>query len=266
MATVRRLIGNVKGPAGDAATVSVGTVTTGAPGTAAEVTNAGTSSAASFNFKIPKGAKGDAGAPGVTDYATTSAAGLVRIGADHNINSTNGTLSLKTAFTQASTLASLTSGEAWATMLGKLAKAVSTVVTIAGDYLKSTDIVDGLTSSLATKALSAKQGKALNDSITALNSSLTTLTKTGFYTYTYTLAAGASLAVTAENFGINGVSGYYAACVKKVTPGNANVIIRNFIAATSGTIVSLQNLGTSQVSNATVSLEILYIRNSALSG
>lgn len=47
-----------KGDTGTAATISVGTVTTGAAGTNAVVTNAGTSSAAKFNFTIPRGANG----------------------------------------------------------------------------------------------------------------------------------------------------------------------------------------------------------------
>jgi len=44
---------------GQAATISVGTVTTGEPGTQASVTNSGTSNAAVFDFVIPKGEKGD---------------------------------------------------------------------------------------------------------------------------------------------------------------------------------------------------------------
>ena len=47
-----------RGLKGDAATIAVGTVTTGAPGTPVVVTNSGTSSAATFNFTIPKGADG----------------------------------------------------------------------------------------------------------------------------------------------------------------------------------------------------------------
>ena len=50
-----------KGDTGTAATISVGTVTTGAAGTKAVVTNAGTSSAAKFNFTIPRGANGTNG-------------------------------------------------------------------------------------------------------------------------------------------------------------------------------------------------------------
>ena len=54
-----------KGDPGLAATVNVGTTTTGAPGSDAEVTNTGTPSAAVFNFTIPRGDKGDKGEPGV---------------------------------------------------------------------------------------------------------------------------------------------------------------------------------------------------------
>ena len=52
------------GPAGTAATVSVGSTTTGAAGSSAAVTNSGTSSAAVFNFTIPKGDTGAGGALG----------------------------------------------------------------------------------------------------------------------------------------------------------------------------------------------------------
>lgn len=74
MSVVRTLIGNVKGPKGDtgatgatgaagadgaAATIEVGTVTTGAYGTNASVTNSGTESEAVFDFVIPQGAPGE---------------------------------------------------------------------------------------------------------------------------------------------------------------------------------------------------------------
>jgi Collagen triple helix repeat (20 copies) len=52
------------GPAGAAATVSVGSVTTGAAGTQAMVTNSGTTSAAVLNFTIPQGAAGSNGTGG----------------------------------------------------------------------------------------------------------------------------------------------------------------------------------------------------------
>lgn len=53
-----------EGPPGDAATIAVGTVTTGAAGSPAIVENSGTSSAAVLDFTIPRGANGADGAPG----------------------------------------------------------------------------------------------------------------------------------------------------------------------------------------------------------
>lgn len=46
------------GPPGTAATIQVGTVQTGAPGSPVIITNSGTSSAAVFDFSIPQGAQG----------------------------------------------------------------------------------------------------------------------------------------------------------------------------------------------------------------
>jgi hypothetical protein len=60
------------GPTGAAATIAAGTTTTGAAGTSASVTNVGTSSAAVFDFTIPRG---DTGATGPTGAAATIAVG-----------------------------------------------------------------------------------------------------------------------------------------------------------------------------------------------
>lgn len=53
-----------KGDPGTAATIQVGTVQTGEPGTQASVVNAGDTTNARFNFTIPRGAQGVAG-PGI---------------------------------------------------------------------------------------------------------------------------------------------------------------------------------------------------------
>ena len=62
------------GATGPQGTVAVGTVTTGDAGTSAIVTNAGSSSAAVFNFTIPRGAEGTGGTASV-GTVTTGAAG-----------------------------------------------------------------------------------------------------------------------------------------------------------------------------------------------
>jgi hypothetical protein len=54
-----------QGPAGIPASITAGNTTTGAPGTAAAVTQRGTPSAAIFDFAIPRGDVGATGAPGV---------------------------------------------------------------------------------------------------------------------------------------------------------------------------------------------------------
>lgn len=62
-----------RGPAGNAATITIGNVTTSAPGTSASVTNRGTSSAAVFDFVLPKGKDGaDGGVTVDTELSSTS--------------------------------------------------------------------------------------------------------------------------------------------------------------------------------------------------
>ena len=58
---------------GDAATVAVGTVTTGQPGSSVVITNRGTNTDAIFDFTIPKGQKGDTGTISVGTVTTGSA-------------------------------------------------------------------------------------------------------------------------------------------------------------------------------------------------
>jgi len=54
-----------QGPTGAAATATAGSTTTGAPGSSASVVNAGTTSAAVFNFTIPRGDQGPSGPQGI---------------------------------------------------------------------------------------------------------------------------------------------------------------------------------------------------------
>ena len=72
------------GPTGSAATMTVGSVATGAPGTAAIVTNSGTGSAAILNFTIPAGATGPAGTGGAGGGASTS--GIPFASVLHSVN------------------------------------------------------------------------------------------------------------------------------------------------------------------------------------
>ena len=84
------------GPKGDdglAATIQVGTVTTGAAGTNAEVTNVGTENAAVFNFTIPKGDPGEGGGGLSTIVAGTGTSSIVMNHDDTNTNEASGNYS-----------------------------------------------------------------------------------------------------------------------------------------------------------------------------
>ena len=79
----------LKGDPGDAATIQVGDVTTGEAGSSAKVENKGTTSAAIFNFIIPKGDKGDQGTAAtiqvgeVTTVASTEEATVTNSGTEN---------------------------------------------------------------------------------------------------------------------------------------------------------------------------------------
>lgn len=96
------------GAPGQAATVVIGTVTTGEAGSQASVTNIGTSSAAVFNFTIPRGADGSPGKDGSTGAdgapgkdATINGVNTLTIQTDEYIEATQSgsvlTLGLKSA-------------------------------------------------------------------------------------------------------------------------------------------------------------------------
>lgn len=70
-----------KGDPGGTSTVSVGTVSTGAPGSSATVVNVGTPSAATLNFSIPRGNPGLNGSNGTNGSAATVAVGSTATGA-----------------------------------------------------------------------------------------------------------------------------------------------------------------------------------------
>lgn len=85
--TEAQFLASLKGTTGSAATIAVGTVTSG---TTASVTNAGTASAAKFNFVLPKGDPGTNAT--TTSVATEAANGLMSKEDKKKLNSLNITL------------------------------------------------------------------------------------------------------------------------------------------------------------------------------
>ena len=73
-----RGVQGAQGPAGNAATITIGNVTTSAPGTSAQVTNRGTSSAAVLDFVLPKGKDGADGGVTMDDALSSTSTNPVQ--------------------------------------------------------------------------------------------------------------------------------------------------------------------------------------------
>lgn len=73
------VVNGEKGDTGNAATISVGTVTTGEPGTDANIVNSGTIYDAVLDFTIPRGDKGDKGDKGDTGATGNGVSGVSKI-------------------------------------------------------------------------------------------------------------------------------------------------------------------------------------------
>lgn len=152
MAVVQTLIGNVKGPQGDtgatgatgaqgeAATIEVGSVTTAAYGTAASVTNSGTTSEAVFDFVIPQGAPGET----VTDMQ----------------NLTLGAMTTSTASFPVPAI-----GETGKVIFGKIVKWFSDMAALVATKFDASNVVNNVTTTSSGYALDARQGKVLYDMI-----------------------------------------------------------------------------------------------------
>lgn len=121
------------------ASVSIGTVTTGQPGSDASVTNTGTEKDAVFNFSIPQGSQGPQGPQGPPGE-------IENIG-DATVD-----------FTQSNTRQNIVSGEAVSTIFGKIAKWFSDLGTAAFQGVSNV-----LTQTSSGYVLDARQGKALDE-------------------------------------------------------------------------------------------------------
>ena len=179
-----------QGPAGQdgqdgaAATIEIGTVTTGAAGTSASVENVGTSSAARLNFVIPQGAQGAAGTNGTN--GTNGANGTDGVGIASVVQTTTSTESggtnvitvTKTDGTsstfQVKNGAQGATGATGAT--GPQGEQGNSGYTGAAGEL---EVVNNLSDGGATAALSAEMGKVLQNNIDALK--VIEVNEDGFY-------------------------------------------------------------------------------------
>ena len=151
----------LQGPAGSAATITIGSVTTSAPGTSASVTNSGTSSAAVFDFVLPKGKDGADGGVTVDETLSATSTNPVQNQAIYNALLNKAGVDIFSGFAFTNTSASIVwrqgsqpIGSLSATnYTGTAAKATSDGVgnIIAVTYAKKTDISDVVKSVNGTK-------------------------------------------------------------------------------------------------------------------
>ena len=128
-------------------TITIGSTTTGEPGTQAEVTNTGTAKDPVFNFTIPQGPVGPRGPAG-------------------NINDIE---DATVTFSQASSRTNINSGDSIGTLFGKIRKWFADLGTAAFQGVSNV-----LTQTSVGYVLDARQGKTLADRIGTLSSLLTT--------------------------------------------------------------------------------------------
>jgi hypothetical protein len=167
-----------RGNKGDAATVAVGSVATGNPGTNASVTNAGTSAAAVLNFAIPRGDVGAAGTNGAAGPANTLSIGTVTTGvASATISGTSPNQTLSFVLPQSGLISS-----AKTTLAGN---GVAKTFTITG--LKSSDpnhvivTINGVTQEPTTDYLVNQGAGTITFSVAIPNGSKIVVVALGLY-------------------------------------------------------------------------------------
>jgi hypothetical protein len=151
-----------QGNPGAAATIAAGTTTTGAAGSSAAVTNAGTSSAAVFNFTIPRGDVGATGATGAT--GDTGPSGVVAVTAPitNSGTSTSANIGVTAGSTSAAGVLQLTdSTSSTSTTTAATANSVKLAVDRFEDYLHfSATALDAFPRTQAATTIAAISGRA----------------------------------------------------------------------------------------------------------
>lgn len=118
------------------------------------------------------------------------------------------------------------------------------------------------------RATLAASGATVNNIYrTVMPSTSLPLIKKVMYTHKYSsLAAGANLNITANDFGISVPSGYSQIGISGMYTGNSNVVVRSAVYATgTNTVMSIRNVSSSAASG-TAGLGYIYIRSEAVSG
>lgn len=240
MAIVQTLIGNVKGPQGaqgeqgatgpqgDAATINVGSVSTTAYGNPAQVVNVGTENEAILNFVIPQGRPGQ---------ATTTMGGLT----------------LDTITTSTADFPSPQVGDTGATAFGKIVKFFADALSALNSKLNAANVVNNLTTTEAGYALDARAGKALNDSLAAVEAVTDTVkTQAMFNKLSITVTTSST-----GNANINNLANTYVIFAVRGPVGVACAFIGR--GGNGAYYVHITDSSGNALSNTSVTLDVYYV-------
>lgn len=245
MATVRTLIGNIKGPKGDTgatgatgpqgpgATIEVGTVSTTAYGNPVQITNSGTETDAVLDFVIPQGKPGE----------QTTKMSL---------------LTLDTITTQTAEYPIPAVGDVGSTAWGKIVKFFNDIKTAVTGKVDTTSIVNNLTSTSTDKPLSAAQGKALNDALA--------FKVLDYVAYNKQVGANTGYTVTTNDFGITPITGWTPVAICGAYASHDFITIRALKATDTAGSGVLQGKSLSTGAN-TISFQVwmLYVKSDRVS-
>lgn len=140
--------------------------------------------------------------------------------------------------------------------------AIGDYLTYQGELYKVTSaIANGGTITPGTNCSKTNVGTQLD----ALNDYLTNLIVYKAYSKTYSLTAGSGLNIYGNDLNVSNPTGYAKLGFGKIATGNDNVYARTISPQSSGasTVIRLVNCSSENVSDATVSIDILYIRSNS---
>lgn len=136
------------GSPGNAATIAVGTVSTGAIGSAVSIVNSGSSNSAIFNFSIPVGATGATGATGSTGPAGSTGATGASGAADQTLNTTSAVthtnITANGAITATGNITAYFSDDRLKTRTGDIVNAMDMVKSLDAFYYHANDVAQAL--------------------------------------------------------------------------------------------------------------------------
>ncbi len=86
------------------------------------------------------------------------------------------------------------------------------------------------------------------------------------FSFTYTVAAGGTLKITANDFGITDPTGYNRLCLRNISTGSGSTVIVETFATATGTysVLTLRNVTTASVT-ATATISVLYTKQALTS-